>query len=459
MNKSTLSCTRIAVLGFLALGFVQGTKADVRLPALFSDHMVLQQSTAVPVWGWADVGETVTVSLGHQKHSTKAGANGKWQIQLRRLKPGGPHTLTVSGKNTITVNDVLVGEVWLGSGQSNMAMPVREALNFEFERTNSSLPQIRMFKVESGGATNAQADCKGQWQVCSPETVGPFSATLFFFWRELHRALDVPVGLINSSVGATAIEAWISPEAQRASAELKPHVAKLDSLGGLFNGKIAPLIPYTLRGAVWYQGEANANNEAGAHYYEHQLPLLIKDWRTRWGQNFPFAWAQLPNFGSRSNGWCLVRDGQLKSLKVPHTGMPITVDIGETGNIHPKNKQEVGRRLSLWALGDVYCKRVPATCGPIPAGHKIRGREFIVNFRHINGGLVSHGDTVRGFEVAGADKIWKPAIAHIDGTRAIVSCPDVPAPVALRYAWRDNPECNLFNGAGLPASPFRTDHW
>ncbi len=449
----------IALLGVLLLAYAHSAQADVRLPALFSDHMVLQQSTAIPVWGWAEPGESVTVTIAGQKQSTKAGAGGKWRIKLRQLKPGGPKTLTVAGKNTIVINDVMIGEVWLGSGQSNMAMPVSGARNFEVERTSSNLPQIRMFKVESPGAKEEQEDCKGRWQICSPETVGPFSATLFFTGREIHKALNVPVGLINSSVGATAIEAWISPEAQRASEELRPHVSKLENLGELFNGKIAPLVPYPIRGALWYQGEANANSEAGAHYYKHQLPLLIQDWRSRWGNNFPFAWVQLPNFGGRSNGWCLVRDGQLKSLAIPHTGMAITVDIGESGNIHPKNKQEVGHRLSLWALGEVYGKKVAATCGPVPDQHKIQGNEFVVTFKHTNGGLVSRDGSLRGFELAGADKLWRPASARIVANHVIASCPDLPNPVALRYAWRDNPDCNLYNGAGLPASPFRTDLW
>jgi len=451
---ATLSCAALSLLGSSLCA-----PADVRLPALFSDHMVLQQGSTATVWGWADPREVITVAFAGQQQTTITAADGRWRVTLHKLKAGKPHTLTVTGNNSVVINDVLIGEVWLGSGQSNMAMPVSGARNFDFERTNSNLRQIRMFKVESPGATNAQTDCKGQWQVCSPETVGSFSATLFFFGRELCRALDAPVGLINSSVGATPIEAWISPEAQRACRDLQPHVAKLDSFGGLFNGKIAPLIPYTIRGAVWYQGEANANSETGAHFYQYQLPLLIKDWRTRWGSNFPFAWVQLPNFGSRSNGWCLVREGMLKSLAVPHTGMAITVDIGDKWNIHPKNKQEVGRRLSLWALGAVYGKKVETTSGPIPDWHKLRGREFIVRFNHTDGGLVSRGADVRGFEMSGADKLWKPAQASIEGEKVIVSSHDVPAPVALRYSWRDNPDGNLYNGAGLPASPFRTDDW
>lgn len=462
-------------LAAIVVAVSQIAQAEVRLPALFSDHMVLQQGEAVAVWGWADAGETVTVSVAGQKRTGKAGADGRWRIKLHRLKAGGPHTLTVSGKNSVVINDVLVGEVWLGSGQSNMAMAVSRAKDFEAERANSNLPQIRMFKVESGGAAEAQEDCKGNWQVCSPETVGAFSATLFFCGREIHRSLNVPVGLVNSSVGGTPIESWISPEAQRAATGLKPYLDNVTSrgatnsnaragarnprVGGLFNGKIAPLIPYTIRGAVWYQGEANAASAFGAKFYEQQLPLLVEDWRRRWGRELPFAWVQLPNFAGRTEGWCLVREAMLKTLKLPRTGMAITTDIGEAKDIHPKNKQEVGRRLALWALGEVYGEQVPATSGPLLTGHKIRGGEVVLTFEHANGGLVARDGELRGFEISGADQQWKPGYARIEGRRVIVSSADAPSPVAVRFAWRDDPDGNLFNGAGLPASPFRTSQW
>ena len=225
-------------------------------------------------------------------------------------------------------------------------------------------------------------------------------------------------------------------------------------VGGLFNGKIAPLIPYAIRGAIWYQGEANTHGFK-AQFYQYQLPLLVSDWRTRWGSEFPFAWVQLPNF-TADEGWCLVREAMLKSLKVPNTGMAVAIDIGEPKNIHPKNKQEVGRRLGMWALGAVYGKNV-ATSSPLPAEHAASGHEMVVTFSHADGGLVAKGGALKGFVIAGADHQWKPAQARIEGNRVIVSSPDVPQPVAVRYAWADNPDCNLYTAAGLPASPFRTD--
>lgn len=484
-------------------------RGEVTLPAIFSDHLVLQRDATVPIWGWADPGEAVSVTVAGQSQTTRAATDGRWMVKFSNLRASQPTTLTVRGENTLTINDVLIGEVWLGSGQSNMAMTVARSNDPEREQAAATLPRIRMFKEESAAATTPQREGKGRWLICSPETVGGFSATLYFFGRELHRALDVPIGLINSSVGGTPIESWIESGAQRAVPELKSFVATAEAenariadeaamkryesarakwetaakqarakkqkaprapqnpaevmarkgnIGGLYNGKIAPLIPYAIRGALWYQGEANST-PAKAPFYEHQLRLLVNDWRTRWGYDFPFAWAQLPNFGGPGRDWPAVREAMLKTLALPHTGMGINIDIGDEKDIHPKNKQEVGRRLSLWALGDVYRRDVPATSGPLPAGHELRGGEIVLRFKHTNGGLVAKDGPLQGFLIAGDDRQWKSATARIDGDRVIVSSPEVPRPVAARYAWENYPTCNLYNGAGLPASPFRTDDW
>ncbi len=493
----------------ILLAFSSAALADVKLPAIFSDHLVLQREASVPIWGWAEPGEEVSVTVGVQTQSSKAGADGKWSVAFNALAGGEGLTLTVKGHNTLVVKDVLIGEVWLGSGQSNMALTVSRALEFAKEQEAAKLPQIRMFTVRSGASDTAQADCQGTWVVCSPETVGGFAAALYFCGREIHQTIGVPVGLINSSVGGTPIESWISPEAQKASPELKPYFESLSkveklfnpekakaayekelatwkeaaqqartdgkappptprdpmavrekkgNVGGLFNGKIAPLIPYAIRGVLWYQGEANSA-PAKAQFYQYQLPLLIKDWRARWGAELPFAWAQLPNFdGGSVRDWPTIREAMLKTLAVPKTGMGINIDIGEAGNIHPQNKQEAGRRLAQWALGTVYGKAV-ATSGPLPAGHEMRGNEVVLKFTHTDGGLKAKDGELRGFVIAGEDQQWKPAQARIDGERVIVSAPEVPQPRAVRYAWENNPSCNLYNGAGLPASPFRTDDW
>lgn len=491
--------------------------ADLRLASIFTDHAVLQRDVEVPVWGWAGTGAHVAVEFAGQKKTATADANGKWLVRLDPLKTdAGPKTLTVSDGGTgpaIVISDILVGEVWLGAGQSNMAMHVSAARDFETEKTAAIFPGVRMYKEDSDVAETAQADGRGSWVVCAPDTVGKFSATLFFFGREIYLALGVPVGLINSSEGGTPIESWISPEAQRGSRELAPFLASLEEasatdpgeevmekyeralagweaaskkaraenkpapprkpqdpvalqkrkarravIGGWFNGRISPLIPYAIRGVVWYQGEANTKGTKPL-FYQYQLPLLVNDWRRRWGYDFPFAWAQLPNCEAAGKDWAPIREAELKTLALPKTGMSINIDIGEPKNIHPKNKQEVGRRLSLWALGTVYGQKVASTSGPLPTGHEIQGGDVALSFSHADGGLVAKDGELIGFVIAGADKQWKPAKARIEGGRVLVSSPDVKQPAAVRYAWENCPACNLYNGAGLPASPFRTDDW
>lgn len=480
--------------------------ADVRLPALFSDHLVLQRGKPIPVWGWADAGEAVTVSIAGQTQPATAGDDGRWRVTLQPLDSAEGLELKVAGKNSLTVRDVLVGEVWLGSGQSNMAMTVARCNNFTEEQQSAKLPKLRMFTVTSGAAISPQEECRGQWVVCSPETVGNFSATAYFFGREIHRDLQVPVGLINSSVGGTAIESWTDLGVLQKDAELKSILAdwedrvarynpawarlqyekalaqwqvKADAArargaplprrpqapveprhdrnhpGNLFNGKIAPLIPFAIRGVIWYQGENNTRPETAELYHE-LLTLLITDWRIRWGQpELPFAWVQLPNYGAPENrNWPAVRDAMLETLEQPHTGMAIALDIGDPRDIHPKNKQEIGRRLALWALHDVYGRDLVAS-GPIPIGTTLEGRSLVVRFRHADGGLELRGATV-GFETAGADGVWKPAEARVENDTLTLSSPDVALPHAARYAWSNNPTAVLFNKAGLPATPFRT---
>ncbi len=482
--------------------------ADLKIATIFGDHSVLQRDRPVPVWGWADAGTEVTVEFAGQKKTAKAGADGKWQVKLDKLATSAEsRDLTVvGGKDAVKLTDILVGEVWLGSGQSNMALPVSRAKNYEQEQAAANLPLVRMFRENSNGEAAAQADAKGTWSLTTPSTVGTYSAALYFFGREIHQKLGVPVGLINSSVGGTPIEAWIDKDTQRAVPELAaaakaapapmaPEAAaelykkqlerwevlvkkakeanmpaprkpldpaavsgRKNDVGGLFNGKIAPLIPYAIRGALWYQGEANSGPEK-AFLYGTQLSLLIKDWRSRWGYEFPFAWAQLPNFGVVGRDWPTMREQMLKTLAVPHTGMGINIDIGEEKNIHPQNKQEVGRRLSLWALGTVYDQKVDSTSGPLPAGNEVSNGRVVVSFTHADKGLVAKDGELKGFLIAGDDQQWKPAQAKIVGDKVEVSSAEVAKPVAVRYAWENWPDCNLYNGAGLPATPFRTDDW
>ncbi|MCA9201602.1 MAG: sialate O-acetylesterase, partial [Planctomycetales bacterium] len=472
-------------------------RAELTLPAVFSDHMVLQRDKPVKIWGWATAGKEVTGRFASQQFATEADAEGRWTAILEPMKAGGPFSLTVAGDgSTAKVEDVYVGEVWLCSGQSNMAMTVNRAANFEQEAAAAKFPQIRMFKESSAHATEPQEKPAGSWTVCSPETVAGFSATAYFFGRELHQELGVPVGLVNSSVGGTSIESWTSMPAQvnapgvqprlqawrsddeafdadaaqaRYEQALKAWEKRRDAAkaagtpiprrpaqptqprqdrnypSNLFNGKINPLVGYTIRGAIWYQGENNAGR-GYAHVYEAQLRTLIGDWRTRWGQgDFPFAWVQLPNFRaeqrepSETSGWVLVQEAMLKTLAVPHTGMAITIDIGEANDIHPRNKQDVGKRLALWALHDVYEKDVVAS-GPVFKSARRDGNQMVIEFDHVGEGLKSRESELTGFAIAGKDREFHWAEAKIDGpNRVIVSSPSVPEPAAVRYAWAANP--------------------
>jgi len=487
--------------------------ADVRLPAIISDHMVLQADMAAPIWGWADAGEKVTVKFAGQTKTATPDANGRWQVALDKLTVSKePQQLTVEGHNKLAVSDVLVGEVWLGSGQSNMAMTVDRSRDYEQEQQAAKLPELRMFTVARNPQPERQLDCQGSWVVCTPDTVGKFSATAFFFGRDLQTALKQPIGLINSSYGGTAIEAWTSVAVQSklpmyaevdarwapllaakwdpAAAEAKyqkqlevhkkavadaktagkaapraPRKSidpKLDPNrpGNLFNGMIEPIIPYAFRGAIWYQGESNSARTY-ADKYAIQLRTMIGEWRSRFGHDFPFAWVQLPDYRTpqtdpvETSTWAIVREQMLQALDTPQTGMAICLGAGEAKDIHPKDKQSVGDRLARWALAKVYHQSNESS-GPLPSGHVVSGKYIVITFTHADGLKAKDGE-VKGFAIAGADKKFVWASARIDGNKVIVSSPEVAQPVAVRYAWADNPVWSLVNSAGLPATPFRTD--
>lgn len=487
--------------------------AVVKLPGVFTHHMVLQRDAVVPIWGWAKPGEQVTVLFAGQTRTATAGPDRKWLVKLDRLEAGGPHTLTVKERNTVTITDVMVGEVWLASGQSNMVTFVVSCPNFEKVKAAANLPGLRVFHVGRAPMREPKDDCQGSWRPCSPEYVGGYSATSFFFGRELHQKLGVPVGIINSALGSTPIEAWTSLDAQRDRPKLKELLASWDRKAdhydpdaaraayardlaawritaekakadrkpvprepkapvhprdepahpaAMFNGMIAPLAPFAIRGVIWYQGEYNTQTEKYAALYRHQLLLLIRDWRTRWGRtDLPFAWVQLPNFNTATRqpgmpGWPLVREGQLLATSLPNTGMAVTIDIGEANSVHPRNKQDFSHRLALWARAEVYGEKI-AWSGPLFTGSRVDGSTIELSFRHTDGGLTARDGDLRSFVIAGADRHWRPANARIVGEKVLVSARDVKEPVAVRYAWADNPDGNLYNAVGLPASPFRTD--
>ena len=467
---------------------VTAAQADVKLASPFSDSMVLQRELPVPVWGWADPGEKVTVTFGDQSKTAEAGKDGRWEVKLEALEASSKgQVLTAKGNNTVELQDVLVGEVWICSGQSNMEWPLRVSLNAQDEIAAADHPQIRLFNVP-GHTTNSlpQKTCPGQWQVCEPKTVGGFSAVGYFFGRRLQSELKVPVGLVGANWGGTRIEPWTSPTGFHSVPELKKIADTVDaydektkvgarSPSAIYNAMIHPLAPFAMRGAIWYQGESNGNE--GESYY-HKTQALVNGWRKLFNPDLAFYWVQLANFQQPNdnpqggNGWARIREAQRKALGIKHTGMAVIIDIGEAKDIHPRNKQDVGWRLSQWALHQTYGKKDMVPTGPLYKGHKVEEGAIRLSFDHVGGGLivgmkeglaptkeVANGELAR-FAISGADKKWHWAEATIDGDDVVVKSTEVPNPVAVRYAYSMNPiGANLYNKQGIPASPFRTDNW
>lgn len=450
-------------------------RADVKLPAIFGDHMVLQRAAKIPVWGTADAGEKVTVKVAGQQQSATADDKGKWRVELAAIDAKEPVEFTVTGaKDTVTFKDVLVGEVWLCSGQSNMGFTLQRAANGAEAVKAANRPTMRLFTVGREIAPDKpREEMKGKWELCTPDTVKGFTAVGYFFGAELQDKLNTPVGLIHSSWGGTRAEAWIprptfdalklpyEPQwteewlhpkqvpGVKKQEPARPHEAP----SCLWNGMVAPFAGYAMRGVVWYQGETNT---AYAEKYRDVLGALVASWRDAWHQgDFPFLVVQLPNFIGKGRDWPALRDGQAQVARdLPNVGLAITIDVGNPNDIHPTEKLIVGKRLALVAGHLAYGKDVPYS-GPAPKSVKANGGEATIEFDHVNGGLVAKGGSLQGFEIAGDDGKFVPATAKIDGDRAVVHAEGVAAPKSVRYAWSNDPRCNLYNRAELPAAPFQ----
>ncbi len=478
---------RMKITASIFLSMTAVALAEVRLPAVISDNMVLLQDAKANVWGWADAGEKVSVTFGETKAAATADEKGRWSVKLEGLKPGAGRELTVTGKNTLTVKNVAVGEVWLASGQSNMEMEVKSAKDAEAEITACKFPDIRIFTVTQKLSAKPLEDCEGKWEVATPENAGHFTAAGYFFAREVHQKLKVPVGVIHASWGGTPVEAWMPEIAMKSNAAFGGRSRKIRSTPELtkffppstdptvlFNGMIAPVAGCTIRGAIWYQGEANGGPaKSGDHAIYGQLfPMMILSWRYEFAKaqgvprdeaEFPFLYVQLVNFGARheeptDSYWAEIREAQFGTLEVPRTGMAVGIDVGDAKNIHPKNKQVIGHRLALSALAQVYFQEMEYS-GPLYGGMQNEESKIRLSFSNSNGLKTSDGGPIKGFALAGEDKKFVWADAVIEGDHIVVSSPKVPSPVAIRYGWADNPDCNLINSAGLPASPFRSDKW
>lgn len=517
-------------LSILTLAALAGPLcAEVKPNSLFSNGAVLQRGQKIPVWGSARDGEKVTVEFQGQKVSTTA-ANGKWRVNLEPLTAGGPFPMTLRGDNTVTIEDLLVGEVWLCSGQSNMNLRLQQLPNVAEEAAKANAPQIRTFEVPVTVTLKPLDQAQGTWVACTPETVKKFSAVGYYFAREIQQQLGVPVGLIHSALGATPAQSWTSIDALKTDPALQEYVEKVQRKQAtyeadlaaypalraayktklaewmaatgkqheanmkaweeavakakqsgekpprqprpatprpkepvapdgvstdptvLFNGMIAPIVPYGIKGVLWYQGESNRDQ---ATQYRTLFPAMIHDWRARWQQgDFPFLYVQIAPWGGMTPE---IREAQLLSLaKVKNAAMTVTTDVGDAEDIHPRKKQPVGQRLALAARALAYGESIEFS-GPLYQSMKIENGKVILHFTHTGKGLVAKDGPLKGFTIAGKDKTFVPATAEIQGNTVVVSAPTIAEPVAVRYGWANVPDVNFYNQEGLPASPFRTD--
>jgi len=477
---------------------------EVRLPGILSSHMVLQRDRPIHIWGWSNPGEKVSVDFHGVGRDVIGDSLGNWSAFLPPESAGGPFQLTVASSNKIVLDDILIGDVWFASGQSNMEFPLKgwegaPMKDSAREIASAAQPQIRLLFIPHKAADFPLFNRETAWKVCTPETVADFSAVAYLFGRELNAREHVPIGLIDSTWGGTVVEAWTSLQAISGDAGLMPvfatraHMMRTEdevaailakekredvaaqqagqpapkhvwhpgpeswAPAALFNGMVAPLTPYTIKGVIWYQGESNSR-QGFAPMYAKLFPAMIADWREHWRQgNFPFLFVQISSYTSvPSENWPIIREAQRRTLSVANTAMAVTIDVGDPDNVHPADKQTVGTRLALAARALAYGENVeysgPAFRQATPESDAVR-----VWFDHIANGLVAKGTSLQGFEIAGEDGHFVTATARIDGNTALVSNPQLTAPKCVRYGWSNAPEVNLFNSEGLPASPFTSE--
>jgi len=430
---------------------------------IFGDNMVLQRGKPNTIWGWAKPGEEIRVTIAENTVKTVAKDDGRWSVVIQPPAPGGPYTLVIDGPQHVEFHDVLVGDVWLCGGQSNMEMGLGQARNGSEEIKVADHPEIRLFVVKQQTARKPAAVPQGAWKVCSPKNVGEgwdgFSAVAYFFGRRLQQDIDVPIGLVEDCVGGTPAEAWTSAETLR-SLGISDTGSGPNTPAVLYNGMIAPVAPLSISGVIWYQGESNADRAA---QYRELLPAMISDWRKAFGQgDFPFYIVSLAAYMEHKDtpgddSWAQLRAAQdFVANTVTNSGLAVTIDVGDARDVHPKDKKEVGERLALVALAKHYGKNITYS-GPRFASAEKLPDALKLSFTHTDVGLVVKGDKLEEFSVCGEDRKWHWADAKIEGETVVVSSSEVPNPIAARYAWQANPKATLFNGAGLPAIPFRTD--
>ena len=471
-------CKPVLLFVFTFLFIQTFLLANISLPSFFGDNMVLQQQTDAAIWGWANANSTVqlTSSWNKKKYSVKAGADGKWKLKINTPAAGGPYEITISEGNTVTLKNVLIGEVWLCSGQSNMEMPMKgfrdqPVLNSNDAVFNSANDQVRFYIVPRAVKLQTQDSSKNSnWKIASPETTKEFSAVAYFFGKILQKKLNVPVGLVNISYGGSSAETWMNTSALKEFPELTiPALADSAKVNNrtpttLYNGMLYPFIGYAIKGCIWYQGESNNGR---SDQYEKLFPAMVAQWRSEFGQgNFPFYYVQIAPFKYSTqatvekNNSAYLRDAQRKSLtKIPESGMAVIMDIGDEYYIHPPDKETVGKRLAYMALAKTYSFTGFAHSSPSYDSLLITGNTATIKFKDVPNGLTSYGKTLTQFEIAGADKVFRPATAIIRNGTIQLTALTVPVPVAVRYAFKDFIVGELFSSEGFPVSSFRTDDW
>ncbi len=486
------------------------SSADIRLPSLIGDNMVLQQGGICRLWGWADADEAIAIKPSWLDNGleTKAGSDGRWQIKVTAPPTGGPYTIVLQGKNKITLSNILCGEVWIASGQSNMKWPLSRSENGEKHTAEANHPHLRLFHVSRTPALEPQENCEGQWLASTPQSAESFSAVGYFFGRDIHQKLNVPIGIIETAWGGTPAQTWTRKEMLASRLELQSYLSEFEQLQQeypeklakyeeelakwkqkdqeakennsktpnkpwpphaplsaqnpsiLYNGMIAPLVNFTIKGAIWYQGEANVRDP---EIYHPLFSTMIENWRQDWGQGqFPFYFVQIaPYERYRPVVACaLLQEAQFKTFRtVANTGMVVVSDIGNIKDIHPRNKLDVGKRLARWAMSETYRLNDIIPSGPLYSHYLVEDEYIRIYFDYARTGLECRGKELTHFAIAGADRKFKPARAVIDGQTVLVSHPEIKHPLAVRFAFTNNAEPNLFNGIGLPAGPFRTDEW
>ena len=513
--QNVFSKNMLVILIFVThLVFSSVVFSDVKLPAIISDNMVLQQNADCNIWGWAGSGEKIEIMASWQGTSgakTLADKDGNWAIRIKTPSAGGPYEIKLKAENEIKLENVLIGEVWVASGQSNMEMRLSSTENATTEIAAANYPQIRLFHIPRTTSQQPENNCNGQWLECSPETIADFSGVAYYFSKNLYTQLNIPIGIIDSNHGGSPVESWMAKQVILNIPQFKPTLeiwhekiqqypqkyneylekledwerqVKLSTASGkklprkptipygpthhrcpsvLFNAMIHPILPYTIKGLIWYQGEGN---NLRAYQYRFLFPVMIQDWRKNWGQgDFPFYFVQLANYKQPhpepvEDCWAELREAQAMALSLPNTGMAVAIDIGDPNTIHPMNKKDVGKRLALWALAKDYGKEVSFS-GPLYKSMRVKGNKIILEFDHTFGGLVAKDNKpLKHFSIAGPEKKFVWADAEIVDDVVVVSSPQIQQPLAVRYAWQMNPQgCNLYNKANLPASPFRTDNW